>query len=164
MTASMAAWSSFFTAEVGASATLVGLVVIAISINLTRILAIASLPARAAEALIILAGALVVASAALIPDQGLFGYGVEALAVGGSVSVAIVIIQMRSDKSSTWARGVRRYSRLAISAASSLPLLAGGVLLMSGSPVGLDCIAAGVIVSLIAGVAAAWVLLVEILR
>jgi hypothetical protein len=150
------AWSSFFTAEVGASATLVGLVVIAISINLSRILAIASLPARAAEALIILSGALVVASAALIPDQGLFAYGVEALAVGGSVSISILILQIRSDTPSTPTHGVRNYSRLAISAAASLPLLAGGILLMTGSPVGLDCIAAGV--------ATAWVLLVEILR
>jgi hypothetical protein len=158
------AWSSFFTAEVGASATLVGLVVIAISINLSRILAIASLPARAAEALIILSGALVVASAALIPDQGLFAYGVEALAVGGSVSISILILQIRSDTPSTPTHGVRNYSRLAISAAASLPLLAGGILLMTGSPVGLDCIAAGVIVALVAGVATAWVLLVEILR
>jgi hypothetical protein len=56
-------------AEVGASAALTGLLVVATSINLARILAIAQLPGRAAEGLIILVGAFVLGSVALIPDQ-----------------------------------------------------------------------------------------------
>jgi hypothetical protein len=62
-------WANFFVAEVGASAALTGLLVVAISINLARILAIAQLPGRAAEGLIILVGAFVLGSVALIPDQ-----------------------------------------------------------------------------------------------
>jgi hypothetical protein len=44
-----AGWDNFFVAEVGAAAALSGLLFVAVSINLTRILAIPHLPARAAE-------------------------------------------------------------------------------------------------------------------
>ncbi len=44
-------WAIFFSAELAALATLTGLVVVAISINLPRILSYADLPARAGEAL-----------------------------------------------------------------------------------------------------------------
>jgi modulator of FtsH protease len=45
-------WSDFFVAEVGAAAALSGLVVVAISINLKRILTVPVLPGRAAETLL----------------------------------------------------------------------------------------------------------------
>ena len=62
-------WQNFFVAELGALATLTGLVVVAISINLSRILTVVSLPSRAGESLIMLVGALVVVSVALVPSQ-----------------------------------------------------------------------------------------------
>ncbi len=52
-------WANFFVAEVGASAALTGLVVVAISINLAKILSYPSLPDRAAEAPFALVGVLV---------------------------------------------------------------------------------------------------------
>ena len=44
-----AAWAAFFTAVTGAAAALVGLLFVAVSINLDKILKNAMLPARAAE-------------------------------------------------------------------------------------------------------------------
>jgi len=58
----------------------------------------------------------------------------------------------------------KRSLRMFVSAAVSLPLIVGGALLLSDSGAGLYWIAAGVILSLVAGVYGAWVLLVEILR
>ena len=58
----------------------------------------------------------------------------------------------------------KRALRALISAAGGLPIIVAGLLLMSGSEVGLYWIAAGVIVSLMGGVFNAWVLLIEILR
>lgn len=43
-----AGWKNFFIAEVGATAVLAGLAIVAISINLSRILAFPELPGRAA--------------------------------------------------------------------------------------------------------------------
>jgi len=45
MNAPLAEWANFFVAEVGASAALAGLVVVATSINLSRILLFPQLPA-----------------------------------------------------------------------------------------------------------------------
>jgi hypothetical protein len=54
--------------------------------------------------------------------------------------------------------------RAGVGVASSLPFLVAGILLLYGSEAGLYWIAAGIIISLAAGVWHAWVLLVEILR
>jgi len=59
-------WASFFAAELGALASLTGFVVVAISINLARILSYPHLPTRAGEALI---GAIAATSVLLIPEQ-----------------------------------------------------------------------------------------------
>jgi hypothetical protein len=93
-----AGWANFFVAEVGASAALTGLLVVAISINLARILAIAQLPGRAAEGLIILVGAFVLSSVALIPDQSAAAFATEVLITGLVMLLAPLSIQLRSWK------------------------------------------------------------------
>ena len=55
-------WATFFSAELAALAALTGFVVVAISINLARILAYAGLPRRAGEALIGPVGAITATS------------------------------------------------------------------------------------------------------
>jgi hypothetical protein len=89
-------WANFFVAEVGASAALTGLLVVAISINLSRILAISKLPERAAEGLIILTGALVIASIGLVPNQPVTLFGSEVLAIGLVTFLVAAVIQLRS--------------------------------------------------------------------
>ena len=54
----MEAWTDFFVAEVGAAAALAGLLVVAISINIAKIMGFPLLPGRAAQTLIIIGGAL----------------------------------------------------------------------------------------------------------
>ena len=68
-------WSNFFTAQLGALAALTGFAIVAISINLGRILANDALPGRAAEALIGPVGAIAATSLLLMPEQsqGLVG-------------------------------------------------------------------------------------------
>jgi hypothetical protein len=84
-----AGWANFFVAEVGASAALTGLLVVAISINLARILAIAQLPGRAAEGLIILVGAFVLSSVALIPVRASVRDGGADLGAGDAAGAAV---------------------------------------------------------------------------
>ena len=62
-------WTDFFIAEVGATAALAGLIIVAISINVQQILSIGHLPGRAREALTLLFGALLICSLALIPGK-----------------------------------------------------------------------------------------------
>ena len=160
-----AEWISFFSAQIGASATLTGLLVVAISINLSRILSIPQLPGRAAEGLIIMAGAFVLSSLALVPNHSATAFAVEALAVGLVTFLWPLIIQLRSWKSVVEGVSlVMQIERLVAGAAASLPFVIGGAVLACGSATGLYWLAAGVIVSLLVSVWNAWVLLIEILR
>jgi hypothetical protein len=160
----MGDWANFFVAEVGASAALTGLVVIAISINLSRILSFAYLPGRAADALFTLVGALILTSAALVPHQSALAFGIETLAVGLVMFFAPVALQVRIMKGGHSIPTMWSFTRALLSSAPSIPIVVAGALLMLGWGGGLYWIAVGVILSLVAGILTAWVLLIEILR
>ena len=158
-------WSGFFSAEVSASATLAGLVTVAISINLTRILAVEHLPGRAGESLFALTMVLVVCGVALFPQlpEGALGglalaLSVAALAFGARLQA---LSRKYADNGFTLTRqAIAGGGRLA----SSLPMGIGGALLLIHGPDGLVWLAVGVVVTLAVSVMNAWVLLVEIIR
>ena len=79
---SAAEWQSLFVAEVGASAALTGLLFVAISLNLARILQGAGLSGRAGEAMVLLLAVLVVSTLALVPGQSSTARGAERLVAG----------------------------------------------------------------------------------
>src|SRR5262249_43225477 len=83
----MEGWNEFFVAEVGAAAALAGLLVVAMSINIDKIMGMPTLPPRAAQTLIIISAALVLASLALFPRQSLTAFGWEAIAAGAAIAL-----------------------------------------------------------------------------
>ena len=157
-------WAIFFAAEVGASAALVGLVTVAISINLARILAFEHLPARAGESLLALTASLVICSVALFPGLPAPALGCVALAL----SVVTFMFGARNHLSSLkqpWAIAIeRQVIGGAARIGSMAPIAAGALMLLFHAPAGLTWIAAGVVVTLAVSVMNAWVLLVEIMR
>ena len=157
-------WSTFFAAELGALAALTGFVVVAISINLNRILAFSTLPSRAFEALIVPVGALTATGLVLIPEQPAALIGAEVLATGAAMLVAVTAIQARSRRAKENVGATKRMARAALSAAVGLLVVIGGALLAANARAGLYWIAAGDIVCMIAVVLSAWVLLIEIMR
>ena len=84
-----AGWTDFLVAAAGASGALVGLVFVALSINLGRILALPGVSGRAAETILLLASALLATLLALIP-------GLAAAAVGIVVSGSLAADMGRS--------------------------------------------------------------------
>lgn len=159
-----AAWANFFIAEVGAAAALSGLVIVAISINLQRILAFPQLPGRAAEMLIMLVGALLASSLGLMPGQSIKLFGLEITGAGLLMTVPPIVIQARvlplmKTQPVTW-----WLWRLIIALCAGLPILIGGVHLIAGASSGFYWVAAGIMLTLAATVWNSWVLLVEILR
>ncbi len=78
-----AAWAAFFTAVTGAAAALVGLLFVAVSINLDHILKSKTmLPARAAETLAVLLFVVISSALALVPqDVELLGAEILVIAV-----------------------------------------------------------------------------------
>jgi hypothetical protein len=159
-----AGWSNFFVAEVGATAALAGLTIVAVSINLQRILEFPQLPGRAGEMLILLVGALLASSCALMPGQALSLLGGEVLGAGVLMTASPIVIQARQipvikTQPLTWWLW-RHLTGLCAGA----PVLVGGCYLLAGSSSGLYWVAAGILATLAATVWNAWVLLVEILR
>ena len=157
-------WSAFFPAELGALAALTGFVVVAISINLARILAYPGLPSRAAEALIGPMGAITATGVVLVPETPPALGGALILATGGLMVVAPIAIQARTWRLRKDATAFERTIRVATSAGVGLAFVVGGALLTLGDRVGLYWLAAGDIASLVAVVLSSWVLMIEILR
>ncbi len=155
-------WNNFFVAEVGATAALSGLVIVAISINVARILAFPELPGRAAEAIVTLMGALILCSLVLIP-QPLRILGIELLAAALIIWLLPVAVQIRARRQAS-AGHSPLVLRALLGQITTLPFLAAGVLIARGSEYGFYWLAAGVLLSLVTGMLNTWVLLVEILR
>jgi hypothetical protein len=162
MTPIVAGWENFFVAEVGAAAALSGLLFVAVSINLTRILAIQHLPARAGESLVVLLSVLAVATFGLVPDQSRGALGAE---VGGT-GLVVWLLTARTQLRAYRDVEARRWlpTRVVATQAACIPFVVAGGLLLSGSDSGLYWIVPGTIASFGAGVLSAWVLLVEIQR
>ena len=157
-------WSSFFQSAASASATLAGMVVVAISINLSRILEIPGLSSRAAEALLPLAGVAVIALLGLTPDQPIRLFGWETLAVGALIWTSTTVIHRRSLRVHRADPRTLRWPRILLANIQSLPFVAAGVILIQEGTHGLYWIVPGVILCLIGGILNTWVLLIEILR
>jgi hypothetical protein len=155
-------WATFFSAELAALAALTGFVVVAISINLSRILSYPHLPSRAAEALIGPVGAITGTSLVLIPEQPAALLGVELILVGLVTVIAPIVFQSHAWSSRTEAG--ERIARAATNEGFNLTFVIGGALIFAGARAGLYWIAAGDILCIVAIVLSAWVLMVEILR
>ena len=165
----MADWHDFLLAAAGAAAVLAGLVFVGLSINLDMIMSNPTygLPGRALEALVLLVAILIATILLLVPAQGMVSAGVEVLAVGVADWVFIVAIHLRQLKNWRSLEPALRWNfvgRVVLGQAATLLLVAAGVAVLSWGVDGLYVIVGAVVLSFLAAVAEAWVLLVEIHR
>ena len=141
----MEGWGEFYVGEVGAAAALAGLLFVAISINIEKILAVATLPARAAQTLLIVTSALVIVYAVLL--------------CSGAVQVATLRHFRAAEGPLVWL--VVPTSVLVL---VTVPGVVGAILLITGNSVGAYWIGVDNILALLGTLLGGWVMLVEILR
>ncbi len=110
-----------------------------------------------------LVGALLASSLALIPVT-IQSQGIAIALVAALVWAMPTITQIRATTEIEKDARDRPVVRFVFSQITTVPALAGGVLLYVGSELGYAWIAAGILFTLVAGVLNTWVLLVEILR
>jgi hypothetical protein len=160
----VAAWEGFAVALAGAAAVLAGLVFVAVSINIDRILPVRGLPGRAGESVILFLTALTACAFVLVPHQPASALGVELLILGGFVLVLLLLIVMPALRGPTRQPRTWHATRIVGIAAATVPIVLAGASLLHWIRGGLYWLVVGVLAALVVGTANAWVLLVEVVR
>jgi hypothetical protein len=157
-------WHELFVATAGASAALAGLVFVAVSINVERILKFEELPSRAQMTVALLLSVLVVSIIGLIPGQSSTALGAELLGAGLFFGVPIAVLSKRGISRKAVLPGSVLLTRQLLTVAGTLPCVIGAVSILAETGGGLYWIVSGMVFAIVAGVANAWALLIEILR
>jgi hypothetical protein len=163
-TESIAEWSTLLTVGAETAATLTGLVFVAVSINLDRIMAYPGLPGRAAESILQFLEVFLISTVALIPKQSDGALAIEFLVLGvffWVVQIAGQVRYLRVRAGHPWWWFVLR---AALSQVATVPVLVAGIALLVGAPGAMYWLVPGFVFSFAAGIVSAWVLLVEIRR
>ena len=157
------AWSEFNVAMAGATAALAGLVIVAASVNIERIVHTATLTSRLAAAIAALLLALVASGTGLIPAVDPVWYGAVILAGTAAAAwfhVHATAVILRDPEPAQRARG----AKAAVGFLPILAYLAAGIALVGGHESGLVLAAVGCLIAIVSAVLISWIVLVEVLR
>jgi hypothetical protein len=163
----IAGWAGFLAVAAGVAATLTGLIFVAMSINLARILEFPGLPEFAAETIVQLLGAMLISLVALVPGQSALVLGVELAVAGAILWILETRLQLRSLKRLRALKDNGRHRpiiSIVLAQLAAVPFVLAGITLVLGTLGGLYWLVPGLIFSMTIGVATAWALLVEIQR
>ncbi len=157
-------WNNFFIGTAGAGGALVGLIIVAMSVNIRTILTIPGMTSRAAATIAAMTVNVLVSLAGLIPRQSDRVLGVEILIFALLATVLAVdsAIQMIRNPPPGWIGGA--WLRGVFAVGQLMPITLGGILLLAAADSGIYWVSAGILTVFVASVANSWVLLVEVLR
>jgi modulator of FtsH protease len=157
-------WTNFAVALAGVAAVLAGLVFVALSVNLERILQVPGLPGRAGETLIVLIGAVVQCALLLIPGLNHVALGVSFLVVGVLEWGIVTAVSVTGARQPTAEPRSWKLARVIYVQIATIPVAVAGFLLLINASGALYWLAGAVLWAVVAGSGNAWVLIVEIVR
>jgi hypothetical protein len=157
-------WHDFFIATAGASAALTGLIFVGVSINLSRILAIPTLPGRALISMMLLLAILILSLLMLVPSESTETTGIEILLVGLTSWLSLLKIDfgILINKEKQYKK-VYLFNMI-LNQIAVLPYVVSGLYLLNGNDSGYYWLVISVISSFLKASLDAWVLLIEINR
>lgn len=157
-------WHDLFVAMAGATAALAGLLFVAVSINVERILKYEGLPERGLETLAMLLTALVVCVAGLVPGQSHTALGIELLVIALALLAIMAKLPIAALPDGIEVPSNYVVSRQVVRLSGAILLAIGALAVLFAVLGGLYWVAAAIVILTLGAVGNAWVLLVEILR
>ena len=161
---SLSEWQTLLSMQAGAAATLTGLVFVAASINLTKIVATPLLTVRVVESLVQFLQVFFVRSVMIVPHQSSFALAIEILVVSFMSWAMQILGFIRYHRARLgnphWWLGLR----LAVTHFSTIPFFVVGIGLLLGLNNALYWAVPGFCFSFVAGLFNSWVLLIEVAR
>jgi hypothetical protein len=161
---SIAQWNTLLAVQASAAATLTGLVFVAVSINLNRIMVFPGLPGRAGESILEFLNVFFVSIVALVPQQPAKLLAIEILLIGLTSWIAQMVVQRRYLRVRTGHPWSWFIYRAVLTQLATLPFCVAAILLLLGISGGIYWLVPGFIFSFVGGIVGAWVLLVEVVR
>ena len=163
------AWESFALGQVGASAALLGLVFVGISINLRDIIGSGRLVHRAAEAVVLLGGVLAAATLVLIPGQRKSVLSTELIVAAVALFAVVLFIQRDAanqpvDPPAAGPPPLGLAVRRVLGLGTPVVIAIAGLTLALEAGGGLYWWPLAVLAAYLGALFNAWVLLIEILR
>jgi hypothetical protein len=160
----MTEWNTLLALQAGAAATLIGLVFVAVSINLDRVLDYPGLPDRAAETVLQFLGVFLISTVALVPGQPELLLAIELLAIGVLFWVIPIVLQVKYLRLKTGHPRWWIVLRTGLSQLATVPFCVAGIALLMGASGARYWLVPGFVFSFVAGIVNSWILLVEIRR
>jgi hypothetical protein len=159
----IAEWSEFNVAMAGATAALVGLVIVASSVNIGEIIKSRTLTARLLAGIAALVLALTVSALGLVPEIDAAWFGTLTIVV----TLLAAVFQVHATRLIATDPDPADRARPLKYLVGFLPIVAylvAGVLVLAGHPAGLYLAAAGCLLAIVSAITVSWVALVEVLR
>ena len=157
----MEAWHDFLITVAGASAALVGLLFVGLSINLDQLLEIPHLLLRAAASLLTLTSTLIISCLLLAPDASLAVYGLSILVVSLATWGAVTYLGIRAVGRAPDANRTHQVLALVGLQLATLPTVMAGVMVWQREEEGLNWLEPAFLIAFGAVMVNSWVLTVE---
>lgn len=158
----MESWGTFTVVVGGASAALLGLLFVAISIRVGVVAGSPELRNRAAQTLVLFAIVLLLSVLLAIPGQPYLVLGIEVVVLALLSGVGLFLLDRRAGEAPSRAGIARVLDAIAPNTVTTVLLLVAGLLLVFHQEAGMYVLVAPVVAAFAGGLASAWLFLTRL--